>query len=154
MRVVWPQLGNACCWCAFVEHSCMLYSEWMQALKGCSRHVHNSRNPSPLPLPLPHLGCCASTSLVPRKTSVCAACAGGIRPNEPDYSNGVRQELHRLFGKGQHPNITIHEGGHPSYTAAMKGSKFCMAPSGHGWGIRLSQYMAQGCVPVIIQVGT
>eukprot|EP00882_Tetradesmus_deserticola_P022294 GHRQ01024193.1.p2 GENE.GHRQ01024193.1~~GHRQ01024193.1.p2 ORF type:complete len:252 (+),score=51.38 GHRQ01024193.1:207-962(+) len=78
--------------------------------------------------------------------------AGGIRHHEPGYSHGTRQELHRRFGKGQHPNVTIHEGSFPDYIAAVRGSKFCVAPSGHGWGIRLSQYMAQGCVPVIIQV--
>jgi hypothetical protein len=79
--------------------------------------------------------------------------AGGIRHEDPAYSHGVRQELHRLFGKGQDANITIHEGRFENYSAAVKGSRFCAAFAGHGWGIRLSQYMAQGCVPVIIQVG-
>ncbi|WIA23466.1 hypothetical protein OEZ85_000212 [Tetradesmus obliquus] len=77
--------------------------------------------------------------------------AGGIRHGDPSYSHGVRQELHTRFGRGQHPNITIHEGRCENYSAALQGSKYCLAPSGHGWGIRLSQYMIQGCVPVIIQ---
>jgi hypothetical protein len=79
--------------------------------------------------------------------------AGGIRHDDPSYSHGVRQELHKRFGNGRHPNVTIHEGRFDNYSAAVRGSKYCLAPSGHGWGIRLSQYMLQGCVPVIIQVG-
>lgn len=59
-----------------------------------------------------------------------------------------------MFGDGRHPNVTIHEGILPAdkYRELLHNSKFCLAASGHGWGIRLSQYMAQGCVPVIIQV--
>jgi hypothetical protein len=34
----------------------------------------------------------------------------------------------------------------------MRQAKFCLAPYGHGWGIRLSIVVAAGCVPVIIQV--
>jgi hypothetical protein len=32
-------------------------------------------------------------------------------------------------------------------------SKFCLAPSGFGWGVRLMHYIIRGCVPVIVQVG-
>jgi hypothetical protein len=35
----------------------------------------------------------------------------------------------------------------------MRRSKFCLAPSGHGWGIRIVHAMAAGCVPLIIQDG-
>jgi hypothetical protein len=37
--------------------------------------------------------------------------------------------------------------------AQIKASKFCLAPYGHGWGIRTNIYMAHGCVPVIVQAG-
>ncbi|KAG2488216.1 hypothetical protein HYH03_013210 [Edaphochlamys debaryana] len=33
----------------------------------------------------------------------------------------------------------------------MQRAKFCLAPSGHGWGVRLAQAMMTGCVPVIVQ---
>ena len=36
---------------------------------------------------------------------------------------------------------------------AMRRSKFCLAPAGHGWGIRIVHAMASGCVPLIIQDG-
>jgi hypothetical protein len=35
----------------------------------------------------------------------------------------------------------------------MRQAKFCLAPYGHGWGIRLMKVIVAGCVPVIIQVG-
>ncbi len=35
----------------------------------------------------------------------------------------------------------------------MRQAKFCLAPYGHGWGIRLMKLIVAGCVPVIIQVG-
>jgi len=79
--------------------------------------------------------------------------AGGVRRDQPDYSNGVRQEFHSLFGAGQHPDVTIHEGPIAGYVEHIRSSRFCLAPSGYGWGIRLSQLMAQGCVPVIVQDG-
>jgi hypothetical protein len=30
-------------------------------------------------------------------------------------------------------------------------SVFCLAPSGHGWGIRIVFAMMTGCIPVVIQ---
>jgi hypothetical protein len=38
------------------------------------------------------------------------------------------------------------------YEKQVANSKFCLAPYGHGWGIRLSRYMSLGCVPVLVQV--
>ncbi|KAG2485164.1 hypothetical protein HYH03_016054 [Edaphochlamys debaryana] len=75
------------------------------------------------------------------------------------YSHGVRQAVHRLFGAGGKHNAN---GSHPrpdyrvSMPApdaidAMHRSKFCFAPSGAGWGIRLAEAMVTGCVPVIVQ---
>ncbi len=37
------------------------------------------------------------------------------------------------------------------YEGQIRASKFCMSAYGHGWGIRTNIYMANGCVPVIIQ---
>jgi hypothetical protein len=38
-----------------------------------------------------------------------------------------------------------------NYFDAIRSSKFCLSPYGHGWGIRTTLYMAHGCVPVILQ---
>lgn len=35
----------------------------------------------------------------------------------------------------------------------MRGSRFCLAPSGHGFGVRITFSMLTGCVPVVIQDG-
>jgi hypothetical protein len=40
----------------------------------------------------------------------------------------------------------------PNFKELVRGSKFCLAPWGHGWGNRLGLYMTMGCVPVIVQV--
>jgi hypothetical protein len=37
------------------------------------------------------------------------------------------------------------------YAAAARSARFCFAPYGHGWGMRLSEAAAFGCVPVIVQ---
>jgi hypothetical protein len=36
--------------------------------------------------------------------------------------------------------------------AAVQDSKFCLNVYGHGYGVRLVQYVMAGCVPVTIQV--
>lgn len=79
--------------------------------------------------------------------------AGGIRADNPSYSGGVRQQLWRMFGDGSNPQVLIHQGAllPGEYARMLNTSKFCLAPSGYGWGIRLNYYMASGCVPVIIQ---
>jgi hypothetical protein len=41
----------------------------------------------------------------------------------------------------------------PDMGASMRASRFCLAPAGHGWGIRIVHAMATGCVPLIIQDG-
>jgi hypothetical protein len=49
--------------------------------------------------------------------------------------------------------ILIHEGYTEWHGEWMRQARFCLAPYGHGWGIRLSIVIASGCVPLIIQVG-
>ncbi len=36
----------------------------------------------------------------------------------------------------------------------MLRARFCLCPTGYGWGIRFTQAMHTGCVPVIVQVRT
>jgi hypothetical protein len=76
--------------------------------------------------------------------------------HNPAYSGNVRQQLHKLYNSNERPGgpIVIWEGGSTNYTDWQQSAKFCLAPYGFGWGIRLSIVMAAGCVPVIIQVGS
>jgi len=76
--------------------------------------------------------------------------AGGNRPNEPDYSGGARQLLVECVKKWNDPEFQLATSV-PDMAEAMRASKFCLAPYGHGWGIRINWVMATGCVPVIIQ---
>ena len=80
--------------------------------------------------------------------------AGRIDHNDRSYSGNVRQELHTLYNGNKDPNgtIVIWEGGTEDWTSWQHSARFCLAPYGFGWGIRLSQMMVAGCVPVIIQV--
>ncbi|GFR41595.1 hypothetical protein Agub_g2319 [Astrephomene gubernaculifera] len=71
--------------------------------------------------------------------------------SKPDmaYSGGVRQGLLALFGNTTRPDVAINKG--ITGADAMLSSRFCLAPLGYGWGIRLTQAMHTGCVPVIVQ---
>ena len=40
-----------------------------------------------------------------------------------------------------------------NYEEMFLTSKFCIAPYGYGWGLRLAIAVVHGCIPVIIQVG-
>jgi hypothetical protein len=70
--------------------------------------------------------------------------------NDPRYSQGVRQYLFKRYGNGSVPDVVMVEKV-PDMAASMRASKFCLAPLGIGWGIRLSHAMASGCIPVIVQ---
>lgn len=76
----------------------------------------------------------------------------GLDAKPWQYSQGVRQRLWTLYhGKGV-PGFIIEE--RVSDTAnIMRGSKFCLVPSGYGWGMRIVEAMVTGCIPVIIQEG-
>lgn len=76
--------------------------------------------------------------------------AGGVRPGDPEYSGGTRQLIAEWVNKWNDSGIVFRD--HvDNYPEAMRGSKFCLAPYGHGWGIRMNFIMTTGCVPVIIQ---
>jgi hypothetical protein len=65
------------------------------------------------------------------------------------------QELWALYNSGKlGADVTILDRVPPSpqYETLVGTTKYCLAPYGHGWGWRLSAYMALGCVPVILQV--
>jgi hypothetical protein len=66
----------------------------------------------------------------------------------------LAQELWRLWETGAlGDRVLISNSSRlPDFEGLVRGSKFCFAPWGHGWGIRLGLYMAMGCVPAIVQV--
>uniref|UniRef100_A0A383VC23 Exostosin GT47 domain-containing protein n=1 Tax=Tetradesmus obliquus TaxID=3088 RepID=A0A383VC23_TETOB len=74
---------------------------------------------------------------------------------QPPESGGVLQELSRLVEAGKlGDNVLISNSSSSSdILQAMCGSKFCLAASGDCWSSSLSQAVAAGCVPVIVQDG-
>ncbi|KAG2436512.1 hypothetical protein HXX76_006810 [Chlamydomonas incerta] len=93
--------------------------------------------------------------------------SGGIRPEQLYYSQGVRQAVMRMAGGGKagegsagadaadfgawnRPDFVLSIAGQHSQTL-MAASHFCLAPSGWGWGVRLLEAVAVGCVPVVVQ---
>ncbi|PNH09581.1 hypothetical protein TSOC_003811 [Tetrabaena socialis] len=82
--------------------------------------------------------------------------AGSVRAFDPSYSGGVRQALAEhlkglLASAGNFSDIKFIDGGVPDYEQLYLRSKFCLAPHGSGFGVRLTLAMAHGCIPVIIQ---
>ncbi|KAG2431211.1 hypothetical protein HXX76_009739 [Chlamydomonas incerta] len=85
--------------------------------------------------------------------------AGSIRPGDLSYSGGARQalaeHLKRLLGapggKEAHKDIQFIEGYTPDYESLYARSRFCLAPHGAGFGVRLTLAMTHACIPVIIQ---
>ena len=71
-------------------------------------------------------------------------CAGG-----GCYSQGVRQEVWVRFQDA--PRFNLNSGA-ASDTSVYGDSRFCLAPSGDGYGLRLHKaVLIGGCVPVVIQ---
>lgn len=72
----------------------------------------------------------------------------------PSPSSHCLQDVFRLFGNASQAGVVLLSGGmRPAqYEAAMRGALYCLAPYGFGWGIRLSEAVALGCVPIIVQV--
>jgi hypothetical protein len=71
------------------------------------------------------------------------------------YSQGMRQALYLQFGdgRGAKHGIWIQNRSMQSGLLAhmTQRSKFCLAPSGHGWGMRTGKNAVLGCVPLIAQ---
>lgn len=78
--------------------------------------------------------------------------AGAIRPDDKEYGGGARILLTEWMSKWKEGHgIELVEGSVPDYDERLRRSKFCLAPYGRGWGIRIVSAMVTGCVPVIIQ---
>lgn len=71
------------------------------------------------------------------------------------YSMGMRQRLWQRWGGGRgleaRLRILNRSVGVQRYNDLMRSSEFCLAPNGNGWGYRLSETIAAGCVPLIVQ---
>lgn len=76
-----------------------------------------------------------------------ALCAPPFPRPDLAYSAGVRQGLLALFGNSTRADLSINKGGG---SQRMLRSRFCFTPMGFGWGIRLSQAMLTGCVPIMV----
>jgi len=84
--------------------------------------------------------------------------AGG-NPGKGDvgsFSGGVREAVYQHHKA--HPgwvvvnnDADIEAATGKSYRQHILSSKFCLAPYGDGWGIRLVSMITNGCIPVIIQ---
>eukprot|EP00898_Chlorokybus_atmophyticus_P006219 jgi/Chlat1/6599/Chrsp46S06103 len=74
--------------------------------------------------------------------------AGGFRDEDPTYSDGVRQELKKLF-VNKEGYVIVNRAN--DYVRGFQTSVFCVAPTGWGWGDRLTLAIVNGCIPVIIQ---
>lgn len=83
--------------------------------------------------------------------------AGGVRPGNHAYSGGVRQEIASMLkrveaeGGGKNEDVVFIDGSTDKYRELYNTTKFCLAPHGSGFGIRLSIAMVHGCIPVVIQ---
>jgi hypothetical protein len=77
--------------------------------------------------------------------------AGGVREDDLSYSGGVRQEVYHLWGNNNEKadpgsgKVVVYKGYHGRYEWLVKNSKFCLAPYGWGWGIRISEVCCCCC---------
>ena len=76
------------------------------------------------------------------------------------YSLGIRQAVKLHIGHDPilrfNPNVTreVLEGGEKvSYQAELLRSQFCLSAPGMGFGVRLIDYVAAACIPVVIRPG-
>ena len=77
--------------------------------------------------------------------------AGGFRPDDLEYSGGTRHLIADFVSKWNDTDFIIVEGSIIDYEETLRKTKFCLAPYGHGWGIRIVSIMVTGCIPVIVQ---
>ena len=84
----------------------------------------------------------------PRPRDVTLFFAGTMGFEQPLYSMGVRQEVYRRYANRSGFEIHADQVSAAEY---MRRSRFCLCPTGSGWGVRLVQAVANGCVPVIVQ---
>ena len=67
------------------------------------------------------------------------------------YSQGVRQTLFQMYGGARGKAAGIHIAAHAVQDARFAAARFCLAPSGMGFGMRLVKSVHLGCVPFVAQ---
>lgn len=77
--------------------------------------------------------------------------AGDLRYGDAEYSGGTRQAVGHWHAQWNDSAMVLVEGSIDTYNQSLWRSQYCLAPYGHGWGVRASQAMLTGCIPVIIQ---
>ncbi|PNH01195.1 putative glycosyltransferase [Tetrabaena socialis] len=67
--------------------------------------------------------------------------------------NPVPQAVKRLLDSlnPKPPDVVFVSGRTQDYRTLLRTSKFCIAPYGHGWGLRVVQAVEFGCIPILIQ---
>ena len=76
--------------------------------------------------------------------------ASGARAT-PFYSMGMRQRLYERFGGAAGAAAGLLILNRSASEAFFRASKFCLAPTGDGWGVRLARSVLTGCLPLIAQ---
>ncbi len=73
---------------------------------------------------------------------------------------GCPQGAHGTSARHRLPSATENtvpcaqpQGSIAEYHQLLQHCKFCLAPYGYGYGMRLIEAVAFGCIPVIVQVG-
>jgi len=81
--------------------------------------------------------------------------AGGVPPKGSVTSGGARQAILEVLeahaGDPEYADVVYINGRTGEYEALFLRSKFCIAPYGYGWGLRLAIAVQHGCLPVVTQ---
>ena len=67
------------------------------------------------------------------------------------YSAGMRQRVFLQFGEGRQLGMRILNGSVRDASSFLMDAKLCLAPSGNGFGMRLSQAILANCIPLLAQ---
>jgi hypothetical protein len=113
------------------------------------------------PLPVAALTYDPPAAARPRRDTLFffAGSIGGV--HDEGYSQGVRWRVVEAWAKVSDAYVVDTARLPPGYApltaeamfARMRRAVFCLAPSGHGWGVRITYAMLTGCIPVVIQDG-
>ncbi|KAG1665073.1 hypothetical protein FOA52_012492 [Chlamydomonas sp. UWO 241] len=84
--------------------------------------------------------------------------AGGVSHGDNKVSGGARQAIFKVLkaheNDATYSDILFKDGRVDNYEQMFLDSKFCVAPYGYGWGLRLAIAVVHGCVPIITQAHT
>ena len=87
---------------------------------------------------------------------VAAAC---FRPNRTEscrdgiYSLGIRQTVKQVLGHHPLLNMSGSRLSPFAYARALQESEFCLTSPGMGFGVRIVDYVAAACIPVVVRPG-